>query len=373
VKLCLVTPGFSAAEDDWCIPALHHLVRRLAREHEVTVIALRHPPRRQPYPFFGARVVPLAGGARTGAWRFMMMLRAVAAVGREHRRSPVDAVHGLWADEAGVVAATAGRRLGIRSVVSVMGGELIGLPDIGYGVQLGRTGRWLVRRSLTGADRVTVGSAALLGPVRALRGDRPAAWAPLGVDPTLFRPDGERAELAGQPCLLHVASLTPVKNQALLLDAFALLGERWAGAHLHVVGDGPLRAPLAERAAALGLADRVRLHGPVAHHRLPPFYRTADLHLVTSRFESQGMAALEAAACGTATVGTAVGILPDMGDGAVTVPDHQAGALAGAVAALLEDGSEAQRLGRHAADLVRRDLSLDSAVARLARLYSSDG
>ncbi|MCU0304395.1 MAG: glycosyltransferase family 4 protein [Thermoanaerobaculales bacterium] len=373
MRLCLVTPGFSAAEDDWCIPALHHLVRRLAAEHEVTVIALRHPRRRDPYPFFGARVVPLAGGVRTGAWRLAMLVRALAEVGRAHRRSPLDAVHGLWADEAGFVAVTAGRRLGIRSVVSVMGGELVGLPDIGYGVQLGRTGRWLVRRSLKGADAATVGSASLEGPARAVRGDRPLAVSPLGVDPDLFRPDGERAGLEGTPCLLQVASLTPVKDQALLLDAFALLAGRHPDARLHLVGEGPLRETLAARAATLGLADRVRFHGPVAHDLLPPFYRAADLHLVTSRFESQGMAVLEAAACGTATVGTAVGILRGLGDAAVTVPDREPRALASAVKAVLEHGSRGLDLGRRAAETVRRDLSLEASVGRLARVYLSAG
>ena len=123
MRLLLVTPGFSAAEDDWCIPALHHLVRRLTRRHDVTVLALRHPPRRDEYRFFGARVLPLAAGTRTGPWRAALLARAVASTRREHRRAPLDAVHGLWADEAGAIAALAGTTLGVRSVVSVMGGS----------------------------------------------------------------------------------------------------------------------------------------------------------------------------------------------------------------------------------------------------------
>ncbi|HSL18077.1 MAG TPA: glycosyltransferase family 4 protein [Methylomirabilota bacterium] len=371
VRLCLVTPGFSASESDWCIPALHHLVRRLSEEHEVTVLALRHPPRREPFAFFGARVLTLGAGRRTGVARVAMLARALAAVRRVHRRRPLDAVHGLWADEAGLVAAASGRLLGVRSVVSVMGGELVGLPDIGYGVQLGRTGRGLVRRSLATADAVTVGSRALAGPARALRAGGPVDLAPLGVDTVMFRPDGERADLEGGPCLLQVASLTPVKGQALLLDAVARVVARHPSAHLHLVGDGPLAGDLADRAAELGIAGRVRFHRHVAHHRLPPLYRAADLHVVSSRFESQGMAVLEAAACGTASVGTAVGVLPELEEhgAALTVTPNDPEALAAALEILVSERDRVRTMGDRAAELVRRELDLEGCVRRLVELY----
>jgi len=370
MKLCLVTPGFSASEDDWCIPALHHLVRRLAADHEVTVIALRHPPRRDEYRFFGARVLPFAAGTRTGVWRAVVLLRALAAVGREHRRSPFDVIHGLWADEAGFVAATAGRRLGIRSVVSVMGGELVGFPDIGYGVQLGRTGHWLVRRSLARANRITVGSTALVDAVHRQDPSLEPVVAPLGVDTTLFRAEGECAPLAGDPCLLQVGSLVPVKDQRLTLMAFARVVEHNRGAHLHFVGDGSLRQKLATRVRALDLGERVHFHGHVPHNELPLLYRVADLHVVSSRFESQGMAVLEAAACGTGTVGTDVGILPDLGLAAVTSPVNDPGALAAVLLERLERRSRVCELGDAASELVRRELDLESCMARLVAAYS---
>lgn len=372
MRLCLVTPGFSTAEDDWCIPALHHLVRRLAARHEVTVLALRHPPGTRPYRFFGARVLPFGAGTRTGAWRVAILGRALATIRREHRRSPFDAVHGLWADEAGFVAAAAGRRLGIRSVVSIMGGELVAFADIDYGVQLGVAGRWLVRRSLAGAGLVTVGSESLLERLRTVRGGRPTELAPLGVDTTLFRPDGECAELAGQPCMLQVASLTPVKNQALLVEAFARLADRHPGARLHLVGDGPLRGALVDRAATLGHGERVHLHGHVAHHLLPPFYRAATLHVVSSRFESQGMAVLEAAACGTATVGTPVGILPelDRAHAARAVEGEDPVVLATALIELAETRDRRQTMAAAARDRAAADFGLERSVRRLELLYA---
>ena len=361
-------PGFSAAEDDWCVPCLHHLVRRLAHDHEVVVVALRHPPRQPPYGFFGARVRPLGAGSRTGLFRLLMMARALATVSREHRRAPLDAIHGLWADEAGLVAVTAGRALGIRSVVSVMGGELVGLRDIGYGVQLGRTGRWMVRRSLQSAATVTVGSRILQDLAHQTRTAPPPVWAPLGVDPSLFDERGEDAALAGDQRLLQVASLTPVKGQRLLLEAFAAIVRALPGAHLHLIGDGPQRGPIERAIRDLALGDRVTLHGAVSHHLLPPYYRAADLHVVSSRFESQAMVTLEAAACGTASVGTAVGILPELG--MPTASSGTAAELATVVIGALDSPDVTRRLSAAARSRVRDRLTLERCVGRLVELYS---
>ena len=369
MKLCLVVPGFSASEDDWCIPSLHHLVRRLAADHEVLVLALRHPALRAEYGFFGARVRSLSAGARTGLSRLAMLARARAELRRAHRRNPFDAIHGLWADEAGFVAVTAGRALGVPSVVSVMGGELVGFPDIGYGTQLGRTGRWLVRRSLRSATVATIGSTSLDARARELRRGGPLAWAPLGVDTSLFTMSGDAAPLAGDPCLLQVASLTSVKDQRLLLEAFAAVSRSLPGAHLHVVGEGPERGTLERSIREPALDGKVSLHGAVPHHELPPYYRAADLHLVSSRFESQSMATLEAAACGTATAGTAVGILPE--SGLPTALPGDAAALAAAAVGVLENPGSARRLGEAARAWVHDELTLKRCVARLVRLYSS--
>jgi glycosyltransferase involved in cell wall biosynthesis len=299
-----------------------------------------------------------------------MLWHALRIVHHLHRTKTLDAVHGLWADEAGFVAAEAGRRWGIRSVVSVMGGELVGLPELGYGVQLGRTGRWLVRRSLAGAVRVTIGSKGLTHAAFGHRGQRTLSVSPLGVDTTLFTPDGERAPLTGNPCLLQVGSLAPVKDHRLSLTAFARVVERHPGARLHIVGEGSLGAKLVARSASLGLADRAVFHGDVPHHLLPPLYRAADLHIVSSRFESQSMAALEAAACGTGTVGTDVGILPDLGAAAVTSPVDDPDAMAEILLDLIDRSERVRTLGEEARNLVRSELDLDSCTARFVAAYA---
>ena len=305
MRLCLIVPGFSADDRDWCVPAVTRLVRRLSRRHSVTVVALRYPHRNARYRAHGARVRSLGGADGTGLRRVVLLERAVAAIRREHHGAAFDLVHGLWIDEAGFVATVSARLLGLPALGSLMGGELVGFRDIGYGVQLGRTGRWLVRRSLSQLPVITAGSSAVEEMILSHGFSGRAERAPLGVDAEAFSVAWNLATLPGRPSLLHVASLVPVKNQHLLLRAFRGVADALPHAHLHLVGSGPLRGELEAHAADLGLRDRAGFHGAVPHDELLSYYRAADIHVTSSRFESQGMAVLEAAACGTGTVGIA--------------------------------------------------------------------
>jgi len=61
MRIALIVPGFSADEQDWCIPALRNLASELARTDEVVVIALRYPHQAARYTAFGARVIAIGG------------------------------------------------------------------------------------------------------------------------------------------------------------------------------------------------------------------------------------------------------------------------------------------------------------------------
>src|SRR5690606_33846019 len=79
-------------------------------------------------------------------------------IGREHRRSRFDVLHAFWAIPCGEVAAAAGRLLGVPVGLWLPGGDLVSLPEIGYGVRVSRRGRVQLRLAVAGADRVIVPS-----------------------------------------------------------------------------------------------------------------------------------------------------------------------------------------------------------------------
>ena len=96
-------------------------------------------------------------------------------------------------------------------------------------------------------------------------------------------------------------------------------------------------------AAQLGVGDRVSFLGQVPRNEMPARYRAARLLLVTSRHEGQSMVAVEAAASGIPVVGTRVGVLPDLGSGALTVPLGDEAALVTAAAMVLDDPARRPR------------------------------
>ncbi len=375
MKIALIVPGFSADERDWCIPALRNLAATLTRTDEVVVFALRYPYRAARYDAFGARVIALGGAQRQGRASAGLWRRAFAALRAEHRRGHFDALHAFWATEAGALTALAGRRLRIPTIVSIAGGELVGLRDIGYGDQLAALQRLKVRLALRLASHVTGGSRSLLDLAAPHLRSRPPGsihHIPLGVDTTLFRP-GNAAPSIRHARLITAASLVPVKDQAMLLRAVARLRQQGHDATLTVAGEGPEEGRLRALAATLGIAAAVTFLGALPHDPLPDLYRQHDLFVLTSRHEAQGMAPLEAAACGLPVVGTAVGILPKLAPAAgIIVPPGDDAALAAAIAALLADPTRYAALRDAAQAAIAARYGLARCAERFRALYLGD-
>ena len=132
----------------------------------------------------------------------------------------------------------------------------------------------------------------------------------------------------------------------MLLAAMRRLVDRLGDVRLDCVGEDALDGDVQRRAAALGLGAHVVFHGFLPQDELAGFYRRAHLNLLASRYESQGVVVLEAAAAGLPTVGTAVGLLPTLApEAARAVPPGDSGALADAVSGWLLDPAAREAAG----------------------------
>jgi len=157
------------------------------------------------------------------------------------------------------------------------------------------------------------------------------------------------ARPAGQPLqLLCVATLTPRKGHALLIEALAGLHDRpWT---LHCAGsttrDAGTTAAVRRLLQAHGLAARVHLHGELADADLQALYRRADAAVLATSFEGYGMALAEAMAHGLPVLSTTAGAVPDLvpPEAGLLVPPGDAAALRQALEALLDDGALRTRL-----------------------------
>jgi len=183
---------------------------------------------------------------------------------------------------------------------------------------------------------------------------------PCGVDTNLFLPGDQAAARAAlglddQLQLLYVGRLAPIKGLETLLDAMARLRATGTRVHLSIVGgdaDEPLNGhegELRARLARLDLRSAVTFVGAQPQERLRAWYVAADATVLPSHYESFGMVAMEAMACGIPVVASRVGGLQTTVRDGVTgllVPDHDPAALAGALDRLLGDPDLRFRLGR---------------------------
>lgn len=203
---------------------------------------------------------------------------------------------------------------------------------------------------------------------------------PVGVDVEAFRPLDKaearrRLGLNARHVLLCVGRFDPLKRYDLALSAAALLRER-DRVEVALVGGDLERDPEAVRlkalAESLGIEDRVRFQGPAPHHELPWHYSAADVLLAPSHYESYGLAALEAMACGTPVVAARVGglaSLVDDGETGYLVPQHTPESYADRIEVLLANEGLREAMGR-AGRRKAETLAWDVVGQRFADFYA---
>lgn len=367
MRIALVTPGFSAHAADWAIPALLNLARTLAQTCEIHVFSQRYPAQGI-YHFEGLAHHALGGGqkfglASTGIWR-----QTTQAIIRQHRRTPFDLLHAFWADEAGFSAALAGAWLKRPVVVSLGGGELCRMPDIQYGAQRFLVRRLTTRYTLDRAVRVTAGSNYQLDLCRAYNiPESKLRLAPLGVDTDFFQP-APQINSFQIPTLVQAGSLLPVKNQALLLRVLNLVKSELPQIKLNLAGTGPLQENLAGLAEKLGLSQNIIWRGQVTYPLMAQLYHESHLYLQTSRHESQGMAVLEAMACGLPVIGTPVGVGRNV---TCRPPQTSAEALAAQAVEIFGDESRYRELSQEARQIIVAKYSLPVTTSIFLGIYDA--
>lgn len=329
MKLALVVPGgVDRGGERRVIPALLHLIARLAQSHEVHVFALRQEARPACWPLAGATIHNVGdGGTR---------LRAIRAIALENRRAPFDRIHAIFSGPCGQVAVAAGLWLHCPTLVHIAGGELVALRDIHYGGRQNWRGRLCEALVLRCADQVTAASAPIIDTLHHLGID--AQRVPLGIDLASWPPQPPRRRRPGPARLIHVASLNRVKDQPTLLRALAALQERGIDYRMEIVGVDTLGGEIQRLATTLGLDGRVHFLGFRTQHELRPLMRAAHLLVMSSRHEAGPLVLLEAAVAGVPTIGTAVGHLAEWApNAALTVPPGDWTALADAIEHVLTD------------------------------------
>jgi D-inositol-3-phosphate glycosyltransferase len=238
------------------------------------------------------------------------------------------------------------------------------------------------------ADRIVAATPAELAQLQWLYNadTRKIAVIPPGVDISRFYPipQDEAKEVIGvPPCedmLLFVGRIEPLKGLDTLIQAIAQMHAQGVYVCLTVIGGDPDTSPEAQSAEMArvqslrqqaGLADLITFLGKRGQDTLPYYYSAADVVVVPSYYESFGMVALEAMACGTPVVASQVGglaFLVQDGVTGFTVPVDEPQALAEKLMMLVRDGDLRQNLGQQALS-VAQQYAWEHIAARILALY----
>jgi glycosyltransferase involved in cell wall biosynthesis len=313
--------------------------------------------------------------ALPGAWRAMEALHDLEArhlyqalrLAEEARRLGITHLHAHFATEATTIARAASRIAGIPYSFTAHAKDIF--HESVDAAELGRkigdacavvTVSDFNRRYLERFDSVDSGSI-----VRIYNG--------LDLDRFQFSDPATRS-----PFVLAIGRLVPKKGFACLIDACALLRDRGRPFRCAIVGVGALDAALRERVRSLALEEYVRMVGARPQSEILDWIRRAAVLAAPCVEAEDGnrdglpTVLLEAMALGTPCVSTEVTGIPEALIDDVTglaVPQHDAQALAEALARLLDDGALRSRLARQARAHVELHFDVARNVVQLRELF----
>ena len=258
------------------------------------------------------------------------------------------------------------------------GRPIVRTRHIAQAVRAHAGNRWLYGRAtqlvvtVSEAIRGQCLAAGLLAPQRivTLSGGADAeAYRPAPADPELRRTLGGEP---GRPLVGMVAGLRVMKGHRLVIEATARLAHEGLRPRIVFVGRGAMEGAVRQAIARAGLEAQVSLGGFAPD--LPAVMAALDLALYVP-LESDGMSRVvfEYLAAGLPLLAARVGVVPEVlvdGEHAALVPAGDAGALATALAALLEDPGRRRRLGQAGRRLIVERFSGARLAAALEEHYA---
>jgi glycosyltransferase involved in cell wall biosynthesis len=241
--------------------------------------------------------------------------------------------------------------------------------------------RWLMYRALANfADRVICLTKANARIAQGTGlGRAPVVILPNGVEIDGFDapPKTSREALRGQfgipdaaPLAVAVCVLRPEKALDRLLAAFPTVRHAVPGAHLLIVGDGPMMEPLAAMVRDQGLTGQVHFAG--YRTDVADVMRAADVFVLPTMFDAQPTVIMEAMAARLPVVSTTFAGIPDMVEsgvqGTLVAPGDVPG-LAVALGDMLANPDRARAMGEAGRTRAVAEFAMDRQIEKLGALY----
>jgi glycogen(starch) synthase len=174
-------------------------------------------------------------------------------------------------------------------------------------------------------------------------------------------------------CILGIGRLTHEKGFDLFLDSIPAIVERFPHLLVKIIGDGPERSSLEQRASGLGVKESVEFTGSIPNSDIPGYINAATLVVVPSRYqEAFGIVAVEAAVMERPVVAANVCGLAEIvidDETGLLVEMENSRALSNAIITLLSQPEKAKQMGQAARSRAQQEFSVLKYVDAYDRLY----
>jgi len=299
----------------------------------------------------------------SGAFLFSSILGQVR---RLHQTNPVQVIHAHATLPCGHAAALLSQELGIPFVVTVHGLDVFSTRQVG-----GYAGRWCERVS-----RMVYRSARKVICVSEKVREQVEPAAPVNTvvvynsaDPEMFAP----SEDVGEPRILSIGNLIPIKGHDTLLRALAPLSRIHQSLSCEIIGEGPEGPHLKALAAELNIADKVRFLGRQSRRQVAEALRRCTVFALPSRYEGLGCVYLEAMSAGKPAIacqGQGIDEIIQHGFNGWLVNADDVAALTDGISRLLQSSELRNNIGEAARRTILQGFTPAYQAARLYRIYA---
>jgi glycosyltransferase involved in cell wall biosynthesis len=280
-----------------------------------------------------------------------------------------DLLHAHYASSYGLIGALVDFH---PYVVSVWGSDIYVFPNQNF------ITKKIMEFTLNRADKICATSVALKEETQKYHSIKDITITPFGVDTEVFKPLNRTKENESITIGL-VKGMDWKYGVEYLIRAFKelerlLSGEEFSKLQLMIVGDGPYLPKYKKLVHKLHINDQVTFRGRVKHEEVPSILNGFDIFVVPSVFESFGVAALEAQACGVPVLASDVGGLPEVvieGKTGFMFPKGDYKAIAAKLALLIKDKELREELGENAVHYIKSTYNWEENADIMMEVYHS--
>lgn len=237
------------------------------------------------------------------------------------------------------------------------------------------------------ADYVTFISTYLRDKAKKIARLKSYSIIPLGVDHKLFNPGVKKFDFhknfnirKNHKIIFYAGRLVEKKGINYLLGAMPTVLKKQKNCTLIIGGEGAEEKNLKNLAENLKVRDNVRFIGKISHHKLPSYFKGADIFVLPSIVDSKGetetlgVVLIEAMACGTPVIGSRVGGIIDVIDNGINgflVKQKSSKQLAEKIIKLLSNTALRERMGKQGRKKVEQKFSWDKIALEVNGIYAN--